>query len=44
MNSYILHVLELDIYDENKMCLRNTNAPDNGQFQGWSRSQGQISE
>ena len=24
----------------NKMCLWNTNAPDNGQFQRWPRSQG----
>ena len=27
---------------ENKMCLWNTNAPDNGQFQQRPRSQGQI--
>ena len=26
----------------NKMCLWNTNVPDNGQFQRWWRSQGQI--
>ena len=25
-----------------KMCLWNTNAPDKGKFQRWSRSQGQI--
>ena len=28
---------------KNKMCLWNTNAPNNGQFQRWSRSKGQIS-
>ena len=27
----------------NKMCLWSTNAPDNCQFQRWSKSQGQIS-
>ena len=32
-----------DKNNRNKMCFWNTNAFDNGQFQRWSRSQGQIS-
>ena len=30
-------------HNYNKMCLWNTNAPNNAQFQRWPRSQGQIS-
>ena len=42
----VLHISEQDwspqnIYN-NKMCLWNTNAPNDGQFQRWPRSQGQI--
>ena len=41
----IVNVLLYNTISKNKMCLWNTNinAPDNVQFQRWSRSQGQIS-
>ena len=29
-------------WEQNKMCLWNTNALENGQLQRWQRSQGQI--
>ena len=35
-------ISKCDEYNINKMCLLNANAPDNGQVQRWSRSQGQI--
>ena len=38
--SYILYQHVCFKKKSNKMCLWNTNAPDNGQFQRWPRSQG----
>ena len=33
------HLAEKGFSMKNKMCLCNTNAPDNGQFQRWPRLQ-----
>ena len=35
-------VVQVTNVTENTMCLRNTNAPDNDQFQRWSRSKGKY--